>query len=390
MKEELETTQVVEAPPHRPSAGQIARLAFLVFLGGLAAFGFVLGTSPFLIWVYAKTNIPDEHHLVPLALVASGILGFLLGAGLGNLLLGWLKIAIDRWDKMDSGDKVTLFAGVFLGLLASTPFLFFLFNVISPLYFPFVTLILIAGLSALIIYILTSMSDILPWTRGRVRGKRTGTKLLDTNVIIDGRIYDVARTGFLEGNLYVPGFVLDELQFIADSHDPLRRQRGRRGLEVLRHMQTDFQLELRTQDRLAPDTGDGVDSRLVRLARIMGADIVTNDFNLNRVAALQEVKVLNINDLALGLRPNVLPSESLTLSIVREGNQPSQGIGYLEDGTMVVVENGKGHIGETLDVTVSQVIQTERGKMIFAEVPEGDVEPSGHEYGKKRFSTRRN
>jgi uncharacterized protein YacL len=335
-------------------------------------------------------NIPDEHRLVPMALVASGVLGFLLGAGLGNLLLGWMAVSLDKWDKMDSGDKVTLFSGVFLGLLASTPFLFFLFNVISPLYFPFVTLILIAGLSALIIYILTSMNDILPWTRGRVRGKRTGTKLLDTNVIIDGRIYDVARTGFLEGNIYVPGFVLDELQFIADSHDPLRRQRGRRGLEVLRHMQTDFQLELRTQDKLAPDTGDGVDSRLVRLARIMGADIVTNDFNLNRVAALQEVKVLNINDLALGLRPNVLPSESLTLSIVREGNQPLQGIGYLEDGTMVVVENGKAHIGETLDVTVSQVIQTERGKMIFAEVPEGDPEPNGHDYGKKRFSTRRN
>ena len=161
---------------------------------------------------------------------------------------------------------------------------------------------------------------------------------------------------------------------------------------MLRHMQSDFQLDVRTMDRLAPEAGDGVDSRLVRLARAIGADIVTNDFNLNRVAALQEVKVLNINDLALGLRPNVLPSEHLPITVIREGNQAHQGIGYLDDGTMVVVENGKDHIGESLDVIVTQVIQTERGKMIFAEIGEDD-ETNGHalapEGSKKRPAGRR-
>jgi len=133
-------------------------------------------------------------------------------------------------------------------------------------------------------------------------------------------------------------------------------------------MQADFNLEVRIHDKYAPDLGDGVDARLVRLAKAMGADIVTNDFNLNRVAALQDVKVLSLNDLALALPSNVMPQETLTLPVSREGNQPGQGVGYLEDGTMVVVENGKPHIGETVEVVVTQVIQTERGKMIFAEI----------------------
>jgi len=190
-------------------------------------------------------------------------------------------------------------------------------------------------------------------------------------VIIDGRIIDLGRTGFLEGPLYIPGFVLDELQYIADSPDAMRRQRGRRGLDVLQLLKNDHQVEVRVHDHLAPDIGDEVDARLVRLARAMGADIVTNDVNLNRVATLQEVKVLNINDLALALRPNVLPSETMELAVIREGNQPGQGVGYLDDGTMVVVENGRSHLGETIQVVVTQVIQTERGKMIFAH-PDGD------------------
>jgi uncharacterized protein YacL len=386
----LEEREIEEGSEKHIRSGHVLRVVFIIISGALLCAAFGLATSPLLDWLYRTTTSKRDQVTtgLPLAIGASCILGFLLGAGIGNLILAWLGKIIDTWDKMDNGDRVTLFAGVFCGLLSSVPFLFFAYGVMSPVYFPFVTIALTAGLVSLCIYLLQSMADFLPWTRGRSKGKRRGIKLLDTNVIIDGRIYEVARTGFLEGNLYVPGFVLDELQYIADSHDPLRRQRGRRGLDVLRHMQGDFQLDVRTQDRLAPEMGDGVDSRLVRLARAMGADIVTNDFNLNRVAALQDVKVLNINDLALGLRPNVLPSESLNISVVREGNQPHQGIGYLEDGTMVVVENGKPHIGETLDVVVSQVIQTERGKMIFAEVPH-ESEPNGNDYPRKRPSTRR-
>jgi uncharacterized protein YacL len=218
------------------------------------------------------------------------------------------------------------------------------------------------------------MKETLPWYRGKVKAKRTGMKILDTNVIIDGRVYDVAQSGFIEGQIYVPQFVLEELQYIADSHDPLRRQRGKRGLDILKLMQSEFNIEVGVHDRLAPEQSDGVDSRLVRLATAVGGDLVTNDHNLNRVATLQNVRVLNINDLALSLRPNVLPQESLILPIVREGNQHGQGVGYLEDGTMVIVENGREHIGETREVMVTQVIQTERGKLIFAEVEGPEVD----------------
>jgi len=141
-------------------------------------------------------------------------------------------------------------------------------------------------------------------------------------------------------------------------------------------MQAEFEMEVRIHDRLAPEIpGDEVDARLVRLAQAIGADIVTNDFNLRRVAELEKVHVLSLNDLALALRPNVLPQETLELNIIREGNQVGQGVGYLEDGTMVVVENGRNHIGETMDIIVTQVIQTERGKMIFGEVPLEEEDP---------------
>jgi uncharacterized protein YacL len=316
---------------------------------------------------------PEEYPGArnPATIFAVALLGLIIGAGIGNLVYRFFERTGERWDKMESGDKVTLFLGIFAGIIASVPFLFIftgLGNVIAPL----ATLGLTIGFSSMAVYALRSMDEFLPWQRNKGRSRRSGIKILDTNVIIDGRVYDVARSGFLDGQLYVPNFVLDELQHIADSADPLRRQRGRRGLDVLRHMQADFQMEVGTHDRLSPDLHDGVDARLVRLAKAIGGDIVTNDFNLNRVAALQQVNVLNLNDLALALKPNVLPREPLTITIVREGNQPGQGVGYLDDGTMVVVEQGRRHMNETMQVIVTQVIQTERGKMIFAEVPEED------------------
>lgn len=331
----------------------------------------------------ARSSQPEPYpgSRNPASIVAVALLGFIIGAGLGNYVYRIFERAGEKWDKMETGDKVTLFLGIFAGIIASVPFLFIfagLGNVVAPL----ATFGLTLGFSAMAVYALRSMEEMLPWQRNKVRSRRSGIKILDTNVIIDGRIYDVARAGFLEGQLYVPNYVLDELQHIADSPDPLRRQRGRRGLDVLRHMQSDFQLEVGIHDRLSPDMNDGVDARLVRLAKALGGDIVTNDFNLNRVAALQKVHVLNLNDLAMALKPNVLPREPLMITIIREGNQPGQGIGYLDDGTMVVIENGKRHLNETLQVTVTQVIQTERGKMIFAELPED-------EEGEQEFRRRR-
>jgi uncharacterized protein YacL len=318
------------------------------------------------------------------------LLGAILGGFIGSRFLRGLEKLGMRWDKMEIGDRVTLFVGVFAGLIASVPLLqvFQAFD-IPGTYRLLLIIGITVGLSALSVYALQSMADILPWNRNRGRNRRSGIKILDTNVIIDGRVYDVAKTGFLEGQLYVPRFVLEELQYIADSHDALRRQRGRRGLEVLKHMQADFPMEVGTYDKLAPDPNEEVDARLVRLAKALGADIVTNDFNLNRVAALQDLKVLSLNDLSLALRTNILPQETLTLKIIREGNQVGQGVGYLEDGTMVVVENGQPHIGETMEVIVSQVIQTERGKMIFAEV-DVDEEAIRFEQPRRRPAPRRN
>ncbi|MBI1333453.1 MAG: PIN domain-containing protein [Armatimonadetes bacterium] len=315
---------------------------------------------------------PNSIIVTTVPLVVGGIM---LGWFLGSLLIRSTERFGRRWDRTDDSEKVTWFVGGVTGFLAATFFitLFSQFNIQKP-----IVALLVFGLailfSVLTIFGLHSMKESLPWYRGKVRGKRTGIKILDTNVIIDGRVYDVARAGFIEGNVYVPKFVLEELQYIADSHDGLRRQRGRRGLEILKLMQSEFEVEVGTHDQLALDEGDGVDARLVRLALAVGGDLVTNDHNLNRVATLQEVRVLNINDLALSLRPNVLPQEHLEILVHREGNQSGQGVGYLEDGTMVIIENGRRHIGETIDVMVTQVIQTERGKLIFAEVP-GEDEP---------------
>ncbi len=308
-------------------------------------------------------------HIAPFAL-----LGIILGGYIGAKFLASLERVGMRWDRMETGDKVTFFVGTFLGLIASVPLLL-LFQALElpSVYRVLLIFGVVLGLGAISVYALQSMAEILPWNRGRGPKRRSGIKILDTNIIIDGRIYDIVKTGFVDGHLYVPGFVLEELQFIADSHDGLRRQRGKRGLDVLRHMQNEFEMEVQIHDKLAADLNDGVDARLVRLAKALGADVVTNDTNLRRVAELQDVRVMSVNDLALALRTNILPQETLELHLIREGNQYGQGIGYLDDGTMVVVENGKNHIGETVEVVVTQVHQTERGKMIFGEIDGEEV-----------------
>lgn len=297
-----------------------------------------------------------------------GVLGAILGGVVGVVLHRGSSNMAGRWESMHPGQRVNVFLGVLLGLLASIPFIVVFTNSRYAVVAPVAMVALVVGLSLFAIYVLRSMEDVLPWMRRTGTSHRSGIKLLDSNVIIDGRVYDVARAGFLDGRLYVAGFVLDEIQHIADSADALRRQRGRRGLDVLRRMQSDLQLDVGTHDHLAPGRADGVDGRLVQLAKSLGADIVTNDFNLNRVARLQNVNVLNLNDLTLALRPNVMPGESLSITIIREGSQPGQGVGYLDDGTMVVVERGRDHMNEGIDVQVSQVIQTERGRMVFAEL----------------------
>ncbi|MBW8009614.1 MAG: PIN domain nuclease [Chloroflexi bacterium] len=215
---------------------------------------------------------------------------------------------------------------------------------------------------------LFSITSFLPSRSGegvKSEGQEERTILLDTSVIIDGRIADIARTGFIFGILLIPRFVLNELQYIADSGDSLRRQRGRRGLEVLANLQKDPIIPVRISD-IDVEGATQVDDKLVILARQLRAPIMTNDFNLNRVAELQGVSILNINELANAVKAVYLPGEKLNVLIIQEGREPGQGVGYLEDGTMVVVQNGDDYQGMELATVVTKVLQTAAGRMIFA------------------------
>lgn len=199
--------------------------------------------------------------------------------------------------------------------------------------------------------------------------KKNGGKILDTSVIIDGRVADICETDFLEGPLIIPQFILQELQHIADSADNLKRARGRRGLDILNRMQKGDTVEVKVVDDDYPDIKE-VDAKLIALAREMNAKVVTNDFNLNKVAQLQGVLVLNINQLANALKPMVLPGEVLHLQIMREGKEQGQGVAYLDDGTMVVVENASRHLGQEVEASVTSILQTTAGRMIFTTLKE--------------------
>jgi len=198
---------------------------------------------------------------------------------------------------------------------------------------------------------------------------RSNIKVLDTSVIIDGRIADIAEAGFLDGTLMIPEFVLRELQTVADSTDSSKRQRGRRGLDMLQRMQANEQLQIQIVADDFPAVRE-VDLKLLELAKKREAKVVTNDFNLNKVARLHRVEVLNINDLANALKPVVLPGERMTVLILKEGKEFSQGVGYLDDGTMVVVDHARKLIGKSVDITVTSVLQTASGKMIFGKMEE--------------------
>jgi uncharacterized protein YacL len=213
---------------------------------------------------------------------------------------------------------------------------------------------------------------------GPFKGFRAASdyRILDTSVIIDGRIADICDTGFIEGNLIVPRFILDELQHIADSSDSMKRSRGRRGLDILNRMQKNLNINIEIVDHDFPKI-KGVDAKLVALAKKMNGKILTNDFNLNKVAELKGIKILNVNELANSLKPVVLPGELMVVKVIKEGKESGQGVAYLDDGTMVIVDHASRHLGEIVEVAVTSVLQTTAGRMIFTEmkavVPEKKV-----------------
>ena len=199
--------------------------------------------------------------------------------------------------------------------------------------------------------------------------------LIDTSVIIDGRVAEVSETGFIEGTVTVPRFVLEELQRIADSSDAMKRARGRRGLDILKQLQMSDKVKTVVTDDDVPHIKE-VDGKLIALAKEKGAGILTNDSNLHKVAELHGVRVLNMNALAAAMRPVVMPGEVLTIAVVKEGKEQGQGIGYLDDGTMVVIDNGRDHVGRTVDAAITSILQTTGGRMIFSKVKEDSRKPS--------------
>ncbi|MFO7866406.1 MAG: TRAM domain-containing protein [Candidatus Aminicenantes bacterium] len=318
----------------------IFRLLFILILGTagyyLAPFGlppyfgalaaFLLG----LIVVFLEAQIRKTQFRI----IWSSTIGTFLGVG-----LGWFLGAV--YQGVPSDESSSVFIRVFFLLIL--PYIGFLVGLRRPEWL--------------------SPSHLFRFIKEKSVGR--SFKILDTSVIIDGRISDICDTACLEGTLIIPQFVLKELQTVADSPDGVKRQRGRRGLDVLDHLQRSSQVQVIISEVDFPDIQD-VDSKLLELAKQMDAKVVTNDFNLNKVAQLHGIPVLNINELANALKPVVLPGETIQVFIMKEGKEKDQGVAYLDDGTMVVVDNSRKMIGQNVEVTVTSVLQTTVGKMIFA------------------------
>ena len=298
------------------------------------------------------------------------------GAGLGLLLTPWVTTRPAVWIRkkirqIPARHLLMGTIGLAVGLVISLPLDFALSYLPAPLrtMMPLLSSITF-GLLGMSIMVMRAddLLGILGSSFAKTGTPRTNGRvvLLDTSVIIDGRIADISQTGFIEGALLVPRFILEELQYIADSPDALRRKRGRRGLDMLSRLQEESIVPVRVTDMDVEDIKDA-DGKLIKLAKNLNCPIITNDYNLNRVAQLQGVRVLNINELANAVKTAVLHGETLKIRIIQEGTEPNQGVGYLDDGTMVVVEDGRRHINHSLDVVVTKVLQTAQGRMIFAQ-----------------------
>ncbi|MBN1288467.1 MAG: TRAM domain-containing protein [Actinobacteria bacterium] len=333
---------------------------------------FLCGYSGYLIADLLNENYiygsPQRVLSLSVGVLLGLLIGFVIGGILGRYTADIVARAEGLLNKVQAADIFFGFLGGLLGLIAASLPSIALFRFGYPGYtvslIMFVTLFLVGmRLGMLKRSELASMFKLGP--EFKPSAPVSNSKILDTSVIIDGRIVDIARSGFVEGNLVVPRFVLNELQSIADSGDSLKRNRGRRGLEALNALKRLDNVVLEITDQDFPEIM-GVDGKLVALSKVTGMPLTTNDFNLNRVAEIQGIRILNINELANALKPTVLPGEELEIKIIREGKEPEQGIGYLDDGTMIVVENGKKKVGSEVVVVATSVIQTPAGKMIFS------------------------
>jgi len=350
----------------------IIRIIGLVIFGVIGVFlGESLGILIQEIWI--DNSIP----IIVYQIVSTLLVGFL-----GFLVAPWISIkpinAIrKRLSSVSAQTLVYGLIGLICGLIAAALLAYPISLLPAPLgsILPFIAVLLFGYLG--IVLFVARQKDLHNIFRSLSKNAASEAKsesgglhdtnriLVDTSAIIDGRISDIARTGFIPGRLLIPRFVLNELQYVSDSADNLRRQRGRRGMDVLADLQKDPSIPVTITDIDVEGVRE-VDDRLVVLARQLNCPILTNDYNLNRVAELQGVSVLNINELANAVKAILLPGETLEMKIIQEGKEHGQGVGYMEDGTMVVVENGQKYIGKTIKISVTKVLQTAAGRMIFA------------------------
>lgn len=343
-----------------------------------AIFAIVFAVTGFLLGREVYFNVLSLHFsseglqltLLILSPVVGAIAGVLLAPLAQSLFEDELRVVEGSIERLAPAEL----AGGAVGLIGGLVIAF----LIKSILFEFITIAGRAGsYVAILLYLIVAIfaaylgarvgakSRIVPVARGAATAEAALPKIIDTSVIVDGRIVEIVESGFIDGSLVVPRFVLHELQTIADSVDSLKRARGRRGLDVLSRLQELTLLEI--SDRDYDDIGPGqVDAKLVRLAQETGGKLLTNDYNLNRVAHVEGVSVLNINELANAVKPVVIPGEELHVQVLREGKEAHQGVGYLEDGTMIVVEHGRRLIGGSTDVVVTSVLQTVAGRMIFA------------------------
>jgi uncharacterized protein YacL len=304
------------------------------------------------------------------------------GLGLG-IMLGLVVVLIDRLLK---GVSLRLFSSATFGLLLGWIFANLLmasqilrYQSETAQWATRLIVYAVFGYLGMMLAMRSSRDEfslIIPYVRFAREATQHEPLVVDTNVIIDGRIADLCATGFLSRSLIVPRFILDELQLLADSHDPTKRERGRRGLEILNQLQRSRDIDLTIHETTTVDVDLGTDARLVRAAKVLKARLLTNDHALTQIARLQQVPVLNLADLSRALRPTLVAGDELDLHLIKEGRESHQAVGYLPDGTMIVVNNARTHVGKTRTVVVASALQTAAGRLIFAELKDGATQPS--------------
>jgi uncharacterized protein YacL len=330
----------------------------------------VLGVVGWQLGEYLAAEAPPEYHLryVAVATLAGVVIGGLFTPLITVKPIQFLR---NRIRVLPAQELLAIIVGLILGLVIAALLSPVLANLPSPLgdIMPLIAAVLFGYFGVAVMTL--RRKDIFSLVGKRFSSSEAGESsdrlvLLDTSVIIDGRIADISQTGFIPGTMVVPRFVLNELQHIADSADSLRRNRGRRGLEMLNRLKQESVIPVRITDMDVPEARE-VDDKLIMLAKNLRCPVVTNDYNMNRVAQLQGVLVLNINELANAVKSMLLPGETISVKVIQEGKELGQGVGYLDDGTMIVIEEGRPYIGQTISVLVKKVLQKTEGRLVFAQ-----------------------